>query len=328
MNIAISFSGEGLGHLTRMTALAKQLESQHTIIFYCPETVRPHIRSLFPQCKSFKIPLMALQKNGLKVNYISTSLKSIPTILSMPFVGLKLKKHLKKHKIEAVICDYEPFLTWGAKLAGIPIIAFNHQAMIDRHFHITISSVIAKFVNRLMIPFANKTIASSFYNGDVGPLLREEIVNTKATVGEHILVYLKPEAREIFTPIMDENPSINFITFPNPDANFISSLASAKAVICPAGHQLLSEALFFKKPIFTIPEQCQFEQELNAEMLENSGWGINANKKNVREKFTHFINTLDEYPHPPKNIKKMKFSDDSKKAARLVKQLLLGFKNP
>jgi uncharacterized protein (TIGR00661 family) len=50
-------------------------------------------------------------------------------------------------------------------------------------------------------------------------------------------------------------------------------LSTAKAVIATAGFTLMSEALYLGKPYLAFPMQGQFEQHLNAHMLDLLGYG-------------------------------------------------------
>ena len=51
-------------------------------------------------------------------------------------------------------------------------------------------------------------------------------------------------------------------------------LKQTKAIITNGGFTVISEALYLKKPIFSIPIKNQFEQALNAKFVEKLGAGV------------------------------------------------------
>ncbi len=58
------------------------------------------------------------------------------------------------------------------------------------------------------------------------------------------------------------------------EKGFLEDLASCSYVVCGAGHNLISEALFYGKPVMSFPIANLFEQFLNAFYLERSGYGM------------------------------------------------------
>ena len=57
---------------------------------------------------------------------------------------------------------------------------------------------------------------------------------------------------------------------------FIADLVAAKGVIATAGFTLISESLYLGIPYLALPTKGQFEQQLNAWQLEQSGFGVAA----------------------------------------------------
>jgi uncharacterized protein (TIGR00661 family) len=60
------------------------------------------------------------------------------------------------------------------------------------------------------------------------------------------------------------------------EQGFVRDLASARAVITNGGLSLMHEAIYFGKPILSVPVRHQFEQEMNARYLEQYGYGLAA----------------------------------------------------
>ncbi len=45
-------------------------------------------------------------------------------------------------------------------------------------------------------------------------------------------------------------------------------------MICGGGHTLMSESLYYGKPVLSLPLQTAIEQCANAMFLERNGWGL------------------------------------------------------
>jgi UDP:flavonoid glycosyltransferase YjiC (YdhE family) len=59
----------------------------------------------------------------------------------------------------------------------------------------------------------------------------------------------------------------------NSEDGFLDDLASCRYVICAGSHTLTSEALYYGKPLLSIPFRGAFEQFLNVFYLEKLGYG-------------------------------------------------------
>jgi uncharacterized protein (TIGR00661 family) len=77
-------------------------------------------------------------------------------------------------------------------------------------------------------------------------------------------------------------------------------LSACKAVIANGGFTLISEALYLKKPILSIPVKKQFEQILNAIYLERLGYGMYSKETN-KENILRFSKNIQKYK---KNLNK------------------------
>lgn len=206
----------------------------------------------------------------------------------------------------------------GASL-GIPTIYLGHQPVLFKYPAFTFKALLALAVNLYMMPTKKHMISSSFFEGDIGPIIRDEIRKQKVTKGNHILVYLTSSIRKVILPIMKEFTHFHFEFFPNKNKNYFEYFASCRGVIAPAGHQFISEALYLDKPILVIPQSGQYEQELNAKMLAKSGRGLRGSIKSIREDILFFLKHINNYPfcEPEKGIKFI-FHDDTDKAIKII----------
>ena len=97
------------------------------------------------------------------------------------------------------------------------------------------------------------------------------------------------------------------------EKEFLQDLNSCKAVITNGGFMLISEALYLKKPILSIPVKKHFEQTLNAIYLERLGYGM-FGKETSKEIINKFIKKIPLYRNKLKNYKKY----DNKEAIRKI----------
>ncbi len=57
------------------------------------------------------------------------------------------------------------------------------------------------------------------------------------------------------------------------EEGFLDDLATCAYVVCGGGHSMISEALYFGKPVISFPIKGAFEQYINALYLERLGYG-------------------------------------------------------
>ena len=68
----------------------------------------------------------------------------------------------------------------------------------------------------------------------------------------------------------------NLIFKPFSEAGFIDDLRTARGVVGGGGYTLMSEAVYLRKPMLSVPIGGQFEQVLNALYLEKLNYGMHA----------------------------------------------------
>ena len=159
------------------------------------------------------------------------------------------------------------------------------------------------------------------------PIIRKEI--QKATLKEknHIVVYQTSKSYKKLIPTLkqtkynyifytDKNKKEKNIQFKKfSEKEFIKDLASCKAIITNGGFGLISEAIYLKKPILSIPIKKQFEQIFNALTITRLGYGefyLDISKESI----THFINSLPKYK---KQLNKNKNNNNDKIIAKIEK---------
>jgi len=165
----------------------------------------------------------------------------------------------------------------------------------ERDFELTKSIVKAK------LPGCFHYLIATFFYPEVRKdrttllpsILRPEILAAQSQPGEHLLVYqtsttnteLMSALQQSGIPcrvygvrrgIKADEVEQNLTFRPFSEAGFIDDLRTARAVVAGGGYTLMSEAVYLRKPVLSLPVQGQFEQTLNALYLQKLGYGRHA----------------------------------------------------
>lgn len=322
--ILYGLSGEGRGHSSRARIIIeKLLETGHEVRIVSSRQGYRHLSDCF----------QVEEICGLRICFHDNRVAKGDTLKDNagnmfrygPRTVSTLYGIIQKFRPELAITDFEPGISIASKLAGIPLIAIDHQSVISRcrpsykprwRWARLISYLICQGISG----FTDHTFVTSFYFPEVkaqyrasttlvGPILRHEVVAESPWDGDHLLVYvsnhrtgrrLLPHLRRLDYPVIaygyeDGQISGDNISFKSPSVNgFLRDLATCRAVIANGGYSLLSEALFLGKPVYSLPISMQFEQMLNAHYLEERGYGfyeINPSPDGLRG----FCNNISRY---------------------------------
>jgi uncharacterized protein (TIGR00661 family) len=215
---------------------------------------------------------------------------------------------LQQTQPDLLVNFLEPLVGWHQRRGGIsvPVLAVGHQYMLSHPGYPRLSTMrsaqwgLRRFVSAT--GGADLRYALSFYEAEpvddrtvVGPpLLRDDLLQRDGRANHgHVLVYLLnagylPElmawqlrhgasALHVFCerPGSPEEESLgNGVTVHRLHAEkFLRLMATARAVVCSAGFESLSEAAWLGKPALAVPVEGHIEQMLNALDLERAGLG-------------------------------------------------------
>ncbi|MBD3244510.1 MAG: hypothetical protein GF335_00775 [Candidatus Moranbacteria bacterium] len=301
--IIYAVQGEGRGHSSRSKIIIEGLlQKGHKIKIISSNKGYAYLSKFFDNVE--KIMGLGFVYEKEKVDILKTLQKNLNLGILKGHKSLNLiNKLFSEFKPDLVISDFEPFVPFIANLRGVPIISVTHQHLIshckidylhswkDEYFY-------ADAVTNNMYWFVKHYFVTSFYFPEIkkdykkklsltGPILRKEVFEQKVKVKDHILVYVTSEN---MSSILDIIKGLDFkfiiygfegkkncenLIFKKPSTKgFLKDLAQCKAVITNGGYSLISEALYYGKPIYSIPIGNQFEQMLNAYYLERMGLGI------------------------------------------------------
>lgn len=125
MRIGISLNGEGRGHLTRISAIAQELQKRHEIIFWVPETRYSELGKLFPDTPLNKIPAFELpytERN--QVDIFKTGSNIFTNILGLSSVISDIRNQIDFFKPDIILSDFEPIVPGASKNLVSKLIAF------------------------------------------------------------------------------------------------------------------------------------------------------------------------------------------------------------
>ena len=305
MNIAYGLSGEGRGHSTRAITVAPYLLlTGHKITFFtCCQAVKP-LRDEGYIVNQLPTPRIQYDKNH-NPSALKTMFYYPSWFLQNRGKIIDLADHLKKHKYDLVISDYEPLLSRAAKLANIPMIIYNNQSF-GTHCKlpadckaITTSDRVAikqlNVINRMICPDGDTTIIAKALPSEslvakrntylVGPPIQEHYRGKRwnGWKSNFIMVY----HRKSFLSKMDEvvafaeskgctvkwygageDMSIenSAVQFCPEGPSFTQDLENCRYLITPAGASSIGEACHIGAPVILVPEKGQIEAELNAKL--------------------------------------------------------------
>jgi uncharacterized protein (TIGR00661 family) len=306
LKILYGLPSEGMGHATRSNVIISHLVQKHDVRIATSDRAYAFMKERFPnrvyEIKGFHL---AYRNGGVsKYNTASLLLKNGPKDLISNLHKYRLVH--KEFRPDLVISDFDSFTFFFAKLNKIPLISIDNIQAVNRcklDFPVPHSErnsyQIAKNIIKAKVPNADYYLITSFFKAQtrkkntslIPSILRDKILQATGKPGEHILVYQTSSSQNNLIPVLNRIPKIQFIVygFNKSDIHnnvtlkkfsedgFIEDLAAARGVISNGGFSLLSEAVYLKKPVCSVPVKGQFEQYVNAAYIEKCGYGRHLN---------------------------------------------------
>ena len=322
--------GEGMGHAIRSAVIIDRIKEKYDIHIFSSDRAYEYLNSKFDnvyKIGGFNTIYINNKVNNLKT--LSQALKRNPTNIKVGYETLYKKARELRPNI--IVTDFEIFSTTVSKILNIPLISLDNIHMITQtsiHYPIKKRAEMlkAKGVIKLYVVKPKIHILTSFFYPRIKsrknaviypPVIREDILKLEPKEGDHIIVYqtskesvnlvqkLKNISGEKFIvygfnkSAVDDN-----LTYKKFNENeFYDDLASAKAVICNGGFTFISESIYLKKPIYSVPAIGNFEQTLNGYYVYRLGYG-EYHENITTEKVKTFLNNLPKYKKKLETVKK------------------------
>ena len=338
-HIIYAACGEGMGHAIRTSVILDHLKKENEVIVFASGRAFDFLSRKFDDV--YKIYGFNTVYENNAVNDKKTFIKAMKNLPRDVRDNIKLLYNIANDfKPDIIISDFEFYSNILSKIIRVPMISIDNMHVIT-HCKIDVprkfsrDKLKAEGVVRSFIMGPQKYLITSYFYPEIKnkdkvsmfpPILREEILNLKPVKGDHVLVYQtstsNSELIQILTDI-DEKFIVYGFDVEKVDKNltyrkfnedqFFKDLGSCKAVLANGGFTLISESIYLKKPVLSIPVKGQFEQILNAIYLERLGYGEFHEELEVGV-VEDFLSKLDVYDYSL-----MSYNQDGNKA--LLKEL-------
>lgn len=321
--------GEGMGHAIRTSVILNHLKNDNEIIIFASSRAFEYLSGKFDNVYEIYGFNTVYENNA--VNDKKTFIKAMKTFPRDVMDNIKLLYNIaNEFKPELIISDFEFYSNILSKIIRVPMISIDNMHVIT-HCKIDVpkkysrDKLKAEGVVRSFIMLPQKYLITSYFYPEIKnhekvsmfpPILRDEILNINPIKGDHVLVYQTSTSNSKLIEILkevDENFIIYGFDCGKTDGNliyrefnedqFFQDLGTCKAVLANGGFTLISESIYLKKPILSIPVKGQFEQVLNAIYLEKLGYGEFHEEldldivKQFLSKLNTYGDTLKSYNH-------------------------------
>jgi uncharacterized protein (TIGR00661 family) len=328
MKILYAIAGEGMGHAVRSSVIIDHLISKnHDVHIISSGKPFDFLNSKYNNCSKITGLTISYKENKIdKFKTILNNLKSSKDIIK----NIKtINKTFKNVKPKLVITDFESSACYYAKIFKIPVISIDNiqsinRCKVDKKLK-NKNYKIAKSLTKARTPGCQKYLITSFFENKIikkdtnvyNPIIRKQIINKKPEYLDHILVYNTSDLPSdlikklnktnenyiIYQRNCEKENKVNNLLFkPFNEISFIKDLSECKAVICGGGFTVISESLYLKKPILSIPIKDHFEQEMNAFYVEKLGYGMYCELNDVNinkflKRLSFYKDNLKDYKH-------------------------------
>lgn len=291
MKILYAIQGTGNGHLTValevLPYLMKRAEvdiliSGSEVDVQLPYEVKYRLNGL---CFVFG------KKGG--IDYLETYKKARLKTLFNEINSLPVEEY------DLVFSDFEPVSAWACYLKNKTCIGFSHQAAVvnkqsPRPKKVDlIGQAVLKYYAPASVRYGFHFVP---YNKNIfTPVIRSGIRQAVVKNDGHYTVYLPAYSDKRVTRLLSLFPGQKWEVFskrcmmaytqdnisflPVAGEAFVQSLVTSAGVLCGAGFQTPSEALYLKKKLVVIPMKGQYEQQCNAAALKLLGIPVLQNLK-------------------------------------------------
>ncbi|NVJ26515.1 MULTISPECIES: MJ1255/VC2487 family glycosyltransferase [Myxococcus] len=305
MRILYGVVGEGMGHATRSRVLLEALTKEHEVHIVVSGRAQDYLAKRFQNVHGIWGLTLAYEGNSVKkwqtvLQNLTGAVKGFPQNVRQYF------ELVDDFKPDVVVSDFETFSYLFAKTHRLPVISVDNMQVINRCQHEPAllagyedSYETSRAIVKAKLPGAFHYLVTTFFypptrkrRTTLAPsILRPEIIEAKSEPGEHLLVYqtsttntalpdiLKAAGipcrvyglrRDLTEDLVDGNLTYR----PFSEKGFIDDLRTSRGVVASGGFTLMSEAVYLKKPMLSIPLEGQFEQIINALYLEKLGYGM------------------------------------------------------
>jgi uncharacterized protein (TIGR00661 family) len=325
------------GHAMRALTIARHFAG-HDFLFVTHDRGAAVLKPEFPVVE---IPgPLTIYKNH-RVAAVPTALHTLGQLITRQARLAQVRQLIDDFQPDVALSDYDYLVARTAQQVGLPCLSVDHQHIITFCHHplpwrhklpywqlaLVIKFLFSQAGHYLVISFFRPPLKPGVRARLAPPILRESVLARKPSEDGHVLVYqsippfpgfvdfLKTFPHPVVVYGFHQDRRDGNLTFKkNSEEGFLDDLASCRYVMCAGSHTLTSEALYYGKPVLSMPFQGAFEQVLNIFYLERLGYGQGLTTFPPHQDFmAGFEARLDNYRH---NISQGEFlgNDEAYKA--------------
>ncbi|MEL6615580.1 MAG: glycosyltransferase family protein [Bacteroidota bacterium] len=310
----VAVQGDGRGHMTQALALAPMLRrAGHSV---CAAMVSVGERQRPPAFfrEGLGAPVVSLVGTTFATSAdgrIRTGATVVNAARSWRTISQSLDAYtalLEEHEPDVVVSCFDSLTALHGlwRPAEAPVVAMGHQFMFGHPVYpFAPGQPAQRLAMRAYTRFAGASartrLALSFYDAPdahadvlvVPPLLRPEVMRLRGSTSDgSLLVYLmEPAMAADLAAWSDRHPDVEIHCFSaaRPHRHsaaltfhalsgeaFLARMAMCRGVVCTAGFETVSEAMWLGKPVCMVPTPGHYEQRCNAVDAAAQGAGIHA----------------------------------------------------
>jgi uncharacterized protein (TIGR00661 family) len=324
MKILYGVVGEGMGHAMRSRVVLEHLiEQGHEVEIMVSGRAEQFLAKRFKGVNRIHGFHIIYEENRVRLgstvwSNVLTGAAGVPQNIAAYF------DLIREFKPDLVISDFESWAYLFAKAQRLPVISIDNMQIINRCTHppeilegARADFEVTKAFIKGKLPFCQHYFITTFFYPPirkehttlVPPILRPEILATKPSKGDHLLVYQTGEGYQTLLDTLQksgvecriygmrrgieaEQVEGNLRFRPFSERGFIDDMASARGVIAGGGFTTMGEAVYLQKPMLAVPIAHQFEQVMNARYLEHEGFGRSAADLDDPAKIRAFLDAI------------------------------------
>jgi uncharacterized protein (TIGR00661 family) len=303
--IHYSVSGEGRGHASRARVLIDRLRPYHRVVVHCYGDAEAILAPLYSGTdvlvRSIPGLRFAYDRRG-RLRRAASVVQALPFLWQLRDETRYLARLLEADQADLALVDFEPLLPRAARLAGVPVMAVDHQQFLTACDLSSLpwqlrsgATLLAQFV-RAFYGGPLPSVISSFFSPPLrrqarqvvqaGVLLRREFLELTPRDGSYLVAYLRRHPPEsVLSALLycghpvrvygaaETGTWANLSFKPLRADGFAEDLAGSLGLVTTAGNQVIGEALSLEKPVLAYPEPGNIEQSINAHFINALGVG-------------------------------------------------------
>ncbi len=330
MRILYGVVGEGMGHAMRSRVVIDHLTGAHDVQVVVSGRAHDYLKARESDRLGVnKIWGLTIVYEDNEVQNFRTVLHNVAGAVAggWPRNVRAYFDLAEQFRPDLVISDFESWSYLFARTHRLPVISLDNMQVLSRctvpaavlHGH-EIDFQLARAVVKAKLPGCFHYLVTTFFELPVRkprtslhpPVIRPEILAGRAEVGEHLLVYQTSESNAGLPTLLsrcgrecriygfrrdltDEVVEGNLRFRPFSERTFVEDLGTARAVVANGGFTTLSEAVYLHKPLLASPVRKQFEQVLNARILETEGYGLAVEGELTEARLSEFLERVPDF---------------------------------